>query len=308
MKTTSLLLAATTASALCLFGTLVQTAKADSPQNDKHHKKGEQSGHGNSLHADGGHHGVSSGGNRGHSSHATASRPQVNHQNRQVHQIRQSHQGQLNRHSSTTSRHVNTHGNRSGNHGGGHHVTAPSRVTTHNTQVNSRTVKSHGNHNSHRVSSPVRINTHTSRVRTTNRSHENRSHGKHFRVTKTQYTTFRNGGWRHHHGWSRDRDDHFFYNRHRIFFNFSSGYYLPYYYGTSNEIIYLPQTTYYDTGGQVSVSDVQQALANEGYYNGAIDGISGRHTTDAIINFQRDHNLAATGEINSALIDALGLD
>lgn len=53
------------------------------------------------------------------------------------------------------------------------------------------------------------------------------------------------------------------------------------------------------------VSSVQQSLANQGYYNGPIDGIMGRGTRHAIANYQGDHNLNATGHINGDLLQSL---
>ena len=52
---------------------------------------------------------------------------------------------------------------------------------------------------------------------------------------------------------------------------------------------------------------VQSRLAREGYDPGPIDGVIGRHTSDAIAAFQSDHGLAVTGQINDSLLNALGL-
>ena len=46
-----------------------------------------------------------------------------------------------------------------------------------------------------------------------------------------------------------------------------------------------------------SVSDVQKALKNAGFYKGAIDGKIGQQTKKAIESFQRQHNLTADGVI-----------
>jgi hypothetical protein len=61
----------------------------------------------------------------------------------------------------------------------------------------------------------------------------------------------------------------------------------------------------YDTGSRVS--DVQSALAREGYYDGPIDGHLGNATRNALRRYQRDHGLEATGVINRAVIEALRL-
>ena len=54
-----------------------------------------------------------------------------------------------------------------------------------------------------------------------------------------------------------------------------------------------------------SVSQVQEALAREGYYHGAIDGSAGPATRNAVRRYQRDRGLEATGQINRPLIDTL---
>ena len=61
----------------------------------------------------------------------------------------------------------------------------------------------------------------------------------------------------------------------------------------------------YDAGSQVS--NVQSALAREGYYDGAIDGRLGPATQKALRRYQRDHGLPVTGGISRAVIEALQL-
>jgi hypothetical protein len=56
------------------------------------------------------------------------------------------------------------------------------------------------------------------------------------------------------------------------------------------------------------VSDVQEALAGEGYYRGAIDGDLGDLTQNAIAAYQRDHRQNVTGSINTQLLTSLNLD
>lgn len=66
----------------------------------------------------------------------------------------------------------------------------------------------------------------------------------------------------------------------------------------------------YSSGGRVSVAEdkdkgiirvlatpqeVQMALQKAGYYNGEIDGKIGRQTTEAIKQFQKDHELKVDG-------------
>ena len=46
-----------------------------------------------------------------------------------------------------------------------------------------------------------------------------------------------------------------------------------------------------------SADQIQQALKSAGYYNGPVDGKLGRKTDEAIVSFQKDHNLKADGII-----------
>jgi hypothetical protein len=72
---------------------------------------------------------------------------------------------------------------------------------------------------------------------------------------------------------------------------------------------YAPDTSAnqseYDTGSQVS--NVQSALAREGYYDGTIDGRLGPATQKALRRFQRDHGLPVTGGVSRGVIEALQL-
>ena len=60
-----------------------------------------------------------------------------------------------------------------------------------------------------------------------------------------------------------------------------------------------------ESGGRVT--EVQRALAREGYYDGAVDGVMGAGTRRALRNYQRDHGLDVTGGITEGLIEALRL-
>jgi hypothetical protein len=64
-------------------------------------------------------------------------------------------------------------------------------------------------------------------------------------------------------------------------------------------------------GGELSPGDVtaqvQEALAEQGYYYGPIDGVLGPETRDAILRFQADHGLATTAAIDEPTLDSLGL-
>jgi len=61
----------------------------------------------------------------------------------------------------------------------------------------------------------------------------------------------------------------------------------------------------YDIGSRVS--EVQRALAREGYYDGPIDGRLGNATQKALRRYQRDHGLEVTGGISRGVIEALRL-
>ena len=69
---------------------------------------------------------------------------------------------------------------------------------------------------------------------------------------------------------------------------------------------YPAQTDYDDSAAEASVSQVQSALAREGYYSGAIDGSLGPGTRNALRRYQRDHGLAVTGRVDAPVIAALG--
>jgi hypothetical protein len=55
------------------------------------------------------------------------------------------------------------------------------------------------------------------------------------------------------------------------------------------------------------VMALQQRLLGSGFSPGAIDGIFGENTRAALIAFQRDHNLKATGRVDRLARRALGL-
>jgi len=57
-----------------------------------------------------------------------------------------------------------------------------------------------------------------------------------------------------------------------------------------------------------TASNVQMSLANQGYYNGAIDGDIGPASRNAIADYQSDHDLRVTGHINDPLLQSLQLE
>jgi hypothetical protein len=54
-------------------------------------------------------------------------------------------------------------------------------------------------------------------------------------------------------------------------------------------------------------ADVQSSLAQQGYYNGPVDGDIGPMSRAAIEQYQSDHGLLITGTINEPLLESLGL-
>jgi peptidoglycan hydrolase-like protein with peptidoglycan-binding domain len=62
-----------------------------------------------------------------------------------------------------------------------------------------------------------------------------------------------------------------------------------------------------DYYSQATVRSAQTQLENDGYYGGPVDGIDGPLTHQAIRRFQRDNNLEATGRLNRATQDQLGV-
>jgi peptidoglycan hydrolase-like protein with peptidoglycan-binding domain len=53
--------------------------------------------------------------------------------------------------------------------------------------------------------------------------------------------------------------------------------------------------------------EIQQALAEHGYFNGTVDGAWGADSVDALKHFQRDQNLTDDGKLGSLSLIALGL-
>lgn len=58
---------------------------------------------------------------------------------------------------------------------------------------------------------------------------------------------------------------------------------------------------------QTVIMRVQLALRMEGYYTGAIDGLMGPGTRNAIARYRADHYMPASTGIDSSLLNALGI-
>jgi len=61
------------------------------------------------------------------------------------------------------------------------------------------------------------------------------------------------------------------------------------------------------TNDRQTIIAAQKILIQQGYYDGAPDGIIGEKTTSAIAKFQKDNGLSATGRLNVATFKALGI-
>jgi hypothetical protein len=126
----------------------------------------------------------------------------------------------------------------------------------------------------------------------------------------------------HWHHWDHHRDHHWNHHRYRWYNNawvlvdpgiYAYGYYpFGYDYGNyyyDNGYDYGPETVSVATVPDTDalVDNVQQQLANAGYYNGPIDDILGSGTRAAIRQYQADNGLAVTGTITQSLLQSLGL-
>jgi len=56
------------------------------------------------------------------------------------------------------------------------------------------------------------------------------------------------------------------------------------------------------------VSQVQRKLKQWGYYSGAVDGVFGQSTYNAVVSFQRKNNLTADGVVGTGTAAAMGLN
>lgn len=56
------------------------------------------------------------------------------------------------------------------------------------------------------------------------------------------------------------------------------------------------------------VKDIQRVLKAKGYYSGAVDGIYGTNTKNAVIKFQKANGLSADGIAGKQTLKALGVD
>jgi len=114
----------------------------------------------------------------------------------------------------------------------------------------------------------------------------------------------RNHNWRHRR-----------HHRSRVFFNvgygYPFGYGYPYYgrypygyryYAGPREAIYQAATS-----NRSLAIEVQRRLARAGYYRGAIDGVIGSGTRNAIRSYERAHGLRVDGLLDQRLLATMGV-
>jgi hypothetical protein len=118
------------------------------------------------------------------------------------------------------------------------------------------------------------------------RDHNNYSGGRYYRPPIDVYR-----------GWDRGRV--YSWNNHRY-----------HWYGGSWVIYDSPTVIYSDDLPVVGASvaaEAQAELRRRGYYDGAVDGVIGPRTRDAIAEFQDDAGLAVTGRLTNSTLSALGI-
>ena len=131
---------------------------------------------------------------------------------------------------------------------------------------------------------------------------------------------------RHDANWHRDwdrRHAHFFHNRFFVFddgfwFGLDDGFYpwdyLPYYADDYYPYDYYADSQPYDNtdnnsvpAADPTVEAIQEKLAQQGYYNGPVDGIFGPTTRDAVAKYQTANQLNVTGSLSPDTMRSLGL-
>lgn len=109
---------------------------------------------------------------------------------------------------------------------------------------------------------------------------------------------------------------HEFNHRHFRFFNgdwvlIDGGFGYPYDYGYYGDSYYDEQPysdyTYNSPSPGTLVASAQDRLNRLGYSAGSVDGVFGAQTRNAIMDFQNDNDIPATGTLDTATVRALGL-
>src|SRR5207253_1900509 len=120
---------------------------------------------------------------------------------------------------------------------------------------------------------------------------------------------FINGFWYGFYPW-----DYYAYGSYPYdYYGYPHGYYnsgYPYDYYNQYPDNYDNQLAYGDSdqySNNATVSAVQSELAKRGYYHGAIDGVLGDETEDAVARYQEDNDLSVTGTLTATTLQSLGL-
>jgi len=131
---------------------------------------------------------------------------------------------------------------------------------------------------------------------------------------------------RHDANWHRDWDRRHAHFDHDRFFVFDDGFwfgldpgfypwdYLPYYADDYYPYDYYADSQPYDNtdnnsvpAADPTVEATQEELAQQGYYNGPVDGIFGPTTRDAVAKYQTANQLNVTGSLSPDTMRSLGL-
>src|SRR5437868_5500610 len=184
-----------------------------------------------------------------------------------------------------------------------------------------------------RFDAPRTLNHRESRLTRNGNNSGNRFENRGSNAAREHVFARRSADW--HRDWDR-RHDHFWHGHRCRFVNgewfiydigfypydYSYPYGYPYdeyaydYYPSGyNAGVYESDADYYSPGAYDSsdqstdstVAAAQEQLARQGYYRGEIDGIFGPETRRAIVRYQSDHGLRATGRLSTDTLHALAL-
>jgi len=146
-----------------------------------------------------------------------------------------------------------------------------------------------------------------------NRSFNGTADTRNFSRPSTEVT--RDWDRRQIHTWNHHRFRWF--NNNWVIIDGGFGFGYPYYYGYAPYDDYGYDATPYDDSTTAlpyerSTTDslasaVQEELVRKGYNPGAVDGVIGPQTRNAIAQFQSDHHLPVTGRIDRSLMSAMNL-
>ena len=138
-------------------------------------------------------------------------------------------------------------------------------------------------------------------VHSANRSRWNGTRTTAYNRTSAGFRTASTSGGLHH----NRHHHHARHHHHGLGYGYGLGLGLGYPYGYGyGRPYYASYGNQYDGGA--TIADVQQALADAGYYRGDIDGVPGEYTFRAIRAFQANNGLPVTGRIDPPLIRTLG--